>query len=71
MATCDGARASHGLIARLDQLASRPGYQLTYSVGWALGGREHQAIRRVAGQAWQIAVDGSVTVMSAHAMFAR
>jgi len=37
MVTCDGAGASHGLIARLDQLASRPGYQLVYSVGWDLG----------------------------------
>jgi hypothetical protein len=33
MVTCDGAGASHGLIARLDELAARPGYQLTYSVG--------------------------------------
>ena len=31
MVTCDGAGASHGLITRLDKLARRPGYQLTYS----------------------------------------
>jgi hypothetical protein len=37
MVTCDGAGASHGLIARLDKLASRSGCQLTYSVGWELG----------------------------------
>jgi hypothetical protein len=34
MGTCDGAGASHDLIARLDKLAARPGYQLIYSAGW-------------------------------------
>jgi hypothetical protein len=45
--TCDGAGASHDLIARLDKLAARPGYQLTYSVGWGLGSRERAAIAAV------------------------
>ena len=49
MVTCDGAGASHGLIRRLDQLAARPGYQLTYSVGWELGARERAAIRLGSG----------------------
>jgi hypothetical protein len=57
MVTCDGAGASHGLISRLDALATRPGHQLTYSVGWDLGERERTAIRRAPQQAWQIAVD--------------
>jgi hypothetical protein len=57
MVTCDGAGASHGLIARLDALAARPGYQLTYSVGWDLGAREREAISRVPEGAWQIAID--------------
>jgi hypothetical protein len=57
MVTCDGAGASHALIARLDELASRRGYQLTYSVGWELGERERRAIGLVPAQAWQIAVD--------------
>jgi Transposase DDE domain group 1 len=57
MVTCDGAGASHGLIERLDKLASRPGYQVIYSVGWELGERERTAIRLVPGQAWQIAID--------------
>jgi hypothetical protein len=57
MVTCDGAGASHGLITRLDQLAARRGYQLTYSVGWDLGERERRVIRLVPGPAWQIAVD--------------
>ena len=56
MITCDGARASHGLIDRLDQLASRPGRQLVYSVGWELGKREKAAITQVPEDAWQIAV---------------
>ena len=47
MVTCDGAGASHDLIARLDKLAARPGHQLTYSVGWELGGRERDAIGAV------------------------
>jgi Transposase DDE domain group 1 len=58
MITCDGAGASHGLIARLDALAARRGYELTYSVGWVLGERERAALRLVPDQAWQIAIDG-------------
>ena len=57
MVTVDGAGASHGLIARLDKLAARPGHQLVYSAGWDLGGRERDAIRLVPPQAWQVAVD--------------
>ena len=57
MVTADGAGASHGLITRLDQLASRPGHLLTYSVGWELGGRERAAIGLIPAQAWQIAID--------------
>jgi hypothetical protein len=57
MVTADGAGASHGLITRLDQLAARPGHQLTYSVGWELGGRERAAIGLVPPEAWQIAID--------------
>lgn len=55
MVTADGAGASHALITRLDRLASRRGYERTYSVGWELGGRERAAIRLVPGAAWQIA----------------
>ncbi len=58
MVTADGAGASHGLITRLDELASRPRRELVYSVGWALGERERGAITGVPAQAWQIAVDG-------------
>jgi len=58
MVTCDGAGASHDLIAHLDKLAARPGHHLTYSVGWELGEREKAAIRPVPEAAWQIAVDG-------------
>jgi hypothetical protein len=57
MVTCDGAGASHALIARLDKLASRRGYQVIYSVGWELGGRERAAITAVPAQARQVAVD--------------
>jgi hypothetical protein len=57
MVTCDGAGASHALIAHLDALACRPGHQLIYSVGWELGKREKNAITAVPERAWQIAVD--------------
>jgi len=57
MVTADGAGASHALITRLDELASRRGYQLTYSVGWELGERERAALRLVPEDAWQIAID--------------
>lgn len=56
MVTCDGAGASHDLIRHLDKLASRPGHQLIYSVGWELGKREKAAIAAVPVEAWQIAV---------------
>jgi Transposase DDE domain group 1 len=58
MVTCDGAGASHALVKHLDTLAARRGYELTYSVGWALGEREKTALRLVPEQAWQIAIDG-------------
>jgi hypothetical protein len=57
MVTCDGAGASHALIARLDKLAARRGCQLIYSVGRELGEREKTAISGVPEEAWQIAVD--------------
>ena len=57
MVTCDGAGASHGLIERLDKLASRPGHQLIYSVGWELGERERTALRQAQENTWQIAID--------------
>jgi Transposase DDE domain group 1 len=57
MVTCDGAGASHDLIARLDALAARRGCQLTCSVGWEPGARERAAIAAVPAGAWQIAVD--------------
>jgi len=57
MVTADGAGASHGLITRLDQLAARPGHQLTCSAGWEPGARERAAIRLVPPRAWQIAID--------------
>jgi hypothetical protein len=58
MITCDGAGASHALVAHLDKLAARRGYELTCSVGWALGEREKTALRLVPERAWQIAIDG-------------
>ena len=58
MITVDGAGASHDLVKHLDKLAARPGYQVIYSVGWALTEREKTALRLVPEQAWQIAIDG-------------
>jgi hypothetical protein len=58
MVTCDGAGASHELVKKLDQLASRRGYQVIYSVGWALTGREKAALAMVPETAWEAAIDG-------------
>src|SRR5512142_2913830 len=57
MVTCDGAGASHDLVKRLDKLASRRGYELTYSVGWALTEREKTALALVPDTAWEAAID--------------
>ena len=58
MVTCDGAGASRELVKELDRLASRHGYQVTWSVGWALGAREQAAIGKVPASAWEAAIDG-------------
>jgi hypothetical protein len=58
MITCDGAGASHDLVKKLDKLASRRGYQVIYSVGWALTGREKAALALVPETAWEAAIDG-------------
>jgi hypothetical protein len=57
MVTCDGAGASHDLVKELDRLAARRGYQLIYSVGWALGEREKTALALVPETAWEAAID--------------
>ena len=57
MVTCDGAGASHDLVKKLDKLASRRGYQLVYSVGWALGEREKAALALAPETAWEAAID--------------
>ena len=64
MVTCDGAGASHDLIARLDKLAARPGYQLTYSVGWELGagsGPRSPPSRRRPGRSRSMPADRSAS----------
>ncbi len=65
LAECDNVReplawiagASHDLVKRLDKLASRRGYELVYSVGWALTEREKTALRLVPDTAWEAAID--------------
>jgi hypothetical protein len=57
MVTCDGAGASHELVKELDRLASRHGYQVTWSVGWATGAREQEAIGKVPETAREAAID--------------
>ena len=53
MVTCDGACASDDLVKELDRLASRHGYQVTWSVGWTQertrAGRDQQGPRRPPG----------------------
>jgi hypothetical protein len=57
MVTCDGAGASHELVKELDRLACRHGYQVTWSVGWALSAREQEAIGKVPETAWEAAIN--------------
>jgi hypothetical protein len=58
MVTCDdGAGSSHALVHELDRLASRHGYEVTYSVGWELGARERTSIGKVPETAWEAAID--------------
>ena len=59
MVTCDGAGANHDLVKRLDKLARRRGYELVYSIGWALTERERAALRLVPETAWEAAIDAS------------
>jgi hypothetical protein len=58
MVTCEGAGASHELVKELDRLASRHGYQVTWSVGGAQGTREQAALGKVPESAWEAAIDG-------------
>jgi hypothetical protein len=59
MVICDGAGASHDLVTKLDKLASSRGYQLLYSIGWALGEREKAALAIIPEAAWEAAVDAA------------
>src|SRR5262249_58499939 len=59
MVTCDGAGASHQLVKELDRLASRHGYQVAWSVGWALRAREQAALGAGPAAAWGARVDGT------------
>jgi len=52
MVTCDGAGASHDLVTELDRLASRHGYQVTWSVGWAHGALRRSACASAAASRW-------------------
>jgi hypothetical protein len=71
MVTCDGAGASHELVKELDRLASRHGYQVTWSVGWALSAREQKAIGKVPASAREAAIDGKGQVRERRAGGAR
>jgi Transposase DDE domain group 1 len=68
MVTCDGAGASHALVKELDRLASRHGYQVTYSVGWELGAREKTAIGKVPETGWRPRSTGRARSASAAPM---
>jgi hypothetical protein len=54
--TCIRLDAAKELVRELDRLASRRGYQVTYSVGWAFGTRD--ALGKVRESAWEAAIDG-------------
>jgi hypothetical protein len=56
MVTCDGAGAGHDLVKHMDKLASRRGYGLVCSAGWALGEREKAALALAPQTAWEAAI---------------
>ena len=56
----DGAGASKALLAHLRGLREQ-GVDSEFSVGWALGAREHAAIAAVPDSAWTAAIDGDGT----------
>jgi hypothetical protein len=53
----DGAGASKALLAHLRGLREQ-GVDAEFTVGWALGAREHAAIAALPGRAWTAAIDG-------------
>ncbi len=53
----DGAGASKALLAHLHSLRDQ-GVDSEFSVGWALGAREHAAIAQLPETAWTPAIDG-------------
>ncbi len=53
----DGAGASKALLAHLHSLPDQ-GVDSEFSVGWALGAREHAAIAQLPETAWTPAIDG-------------
>jgi hypothetical protein len=55
--TTDGAGATHDFVDHLHELAARRGTHLEYSIGWELGTREQNAIKKVPEDAWQHAID--------------
>ncbi|GAA3444442.1 IS1380 family transposase [Planomonospora venezuelensis] len=55
--TTVGAGATHDFLDHLHEVASRRGQHLEYSIGWELGDREQETIKRVPGDAWQHVID--------------
>jgi hypothetical protein len=56
LVTLDGAGASHAVVKHLSALNARRGYQLHYSVGFALDDRVRKAIGKLPEQAWEAAL---------------
>lgn len=55
--TADGAGATHDFLDHLHQRAERRGQHLDYSIGWELGEREQNAIKKLADGDWQHVTD--------------
>ncbi len=57
LVTLDGAGASHAVVAHLSDLNARPGFQVHYSIGFALDTRARTAIGKLPASAWEPALD--------------
>lgn len=55
--TIDGAGSSHKVVEHLTKLGARPGWSLSYSVGFGLDERVRAAIGQTPEQVWEPALD--------------
>jgi hypothetical protein len=61
LVTCDGAGATHALVAHITGLSARPGCRVHYSAGFDLDERVRAVLPRLPQTAWMPALDADGT----------